>query len=190
MITGIQMFNNQRSIPIAIGINVQVKKNSLPLLLPTFQSKSSDHHPLPLAYCSPCLPAGSLPIAPCLLPPPSLKLQRASIAHCLLPIATLLLVASCSIQKQITRSAQKVINDSSLLNAHTGISIFEPSAGKYWFNFQGDKYFVPASNTKIPTCYAAMKYLGDRLVGLKVVETEHQLFINGSGDPSFLHPDF
>src|SRR5687768_13867319 len=86
---------------------------------------------------------------------------------CLLPIAYCLLMASCSIQKQISVSAQKVIKDSSLQAAHLGISIFEPAAGKYWYNYQGDKYFVPASNTKIPTCYAAMKYLGDSLVGLR-----------------------
>ena len=58
----------------------------------------------------------------------------------------------------------------SLQTAHVGISIYEPATNKYWYDYQGDKYFVPASNTKIPTCYAAMKYLGDSLVGLKYDE--------------------
>lgn len=107
-----------------------------------------------------------------------------------MPIAYFLLIASCSVQKQISRSAQKVIKDSSLQAAHVGISIFEPAAGKYWFNYQGDKYFVPASNTKIPTCYAAMKYLGDSLRSLDYLETDTVLFIRPAADPSFLHRDF
>lgn len=110
---------------------------------------------------------------------------------CLLPIACCLFLTSCSISKQIARSAQKVKTDSSLLAAHVGISIYEAASGKYWYNFQGDKYFVPASNTKIPTCYAAMKYLGDSLTGLNFRITENGLlYIRGSADPTFLHPDF
>lgn len=102
----------------------------------------------------------------------------------------LILLTSCSIQKQISYSAKKVINDSSLLAAHVGISIYEPASGKYWFNYQGDKYFVPASNTKIPTCYAAMKYLGQDLRGLDYLEMDTVLFIRSTADPSFLHRDF
>src|SRR5687767_7461668 len=84
-------------------------------------------------------------------------------------LASLLFILSaCSIGKQISKSAKtEVLNNNALLAAHVGISIFEPATNKYWFNYQGDKYFVPASNTKIPTCYAAMKYLGDSLVGLR-----------------------
>src|SRR5215217_6543442 len=75
---------------------------------------------------------------------------------------------SCTLSKQIERSARKtVLEDAALKTAHIGISIYEPTTGKYLYNYQGDKYFVPASNTKIPTCYAAMKYLGDSLVGLR-----------------------
>lgn len=74
--------------------------------------------------------------------------------------------------------------------AHLGISIFEPGVGKYWYNYQGDKYFVPASNTKIPTCYAAMKYLGDSLVGFRYMIHDSTIEILPAGDPSFLHPDF
>ncbi|MDB5205556.1 MAG: hypothetical protein JWR72_631, partial [Flavisolibacter sp.] len=63
-----------------------------------------------------------------------------------------------------------MLDDEALKTAHVGISIYEPATGKYLYNYQGDKYFVPASNIKIPTCYAAMKYLGDSLVGLRVAQ--------------------
>jgi len=107
------------------------------------------------------------------------------------------LISSCSVQKKITRSAQElVLKDSSLLKAHVGISIFEPATNKYWFNYQGDKYFVPASNTKLPTCYAAMKYLEDSLVGLKYGFANDKdtigsiLAFQPTGDPTFFHRDY
>ena len=73
---------------------------------------------------------------------------------------SLLILQACSVQKQIAKSAKADVLDTKALQAaHTGISIFDPAANKYLYNYQGDKYFVPASNTKLPTCYAAMKYL-------------------------------
>lgn len=109
---------------------------------------------------------------------------------------SLLIFTSCSIQKQISKSAQTILKEPALATAHVGISIYEPAANKYWYNYQGDHYFVPASNTKIPTCYAAMKYLGDSLVGLKYGIPEEKWFkenvvvIQPTGDPSFFHPDY
>jgi len=77
-----------------------------------------------------------------------------------------------------------------LKTAHIGISIYEPSKNKYWFNYQADHYFTPASNTKIPTCYAAMKYLGDSLEGVLKMENDSAILIFPTGDPTLLHPDF
>src|SRR5215212_6307699 len=83
-------------------------------------------------------------------------------------LAGVILLYSCNPLKQIDKSARKIVlDDPSLQAAHVGISIYEPATGKYLYNYQGDKYFVPASNTKLPTCYAAMKYLGDSLIGLR-----------------------
>ena len=98
---------------------------------------------------------------------------------------------SCSTSKKIGRMAKNdVLENEVFVSAHTGISIYEPATGKYWFNYQGNKYFVPASNTKLPTCYAAMKYLGDSLTGIKYIETNDSLIVIAAGDPTFLHPDF
>lgn len=103
----------------------------------------------------------------------------------------LICAASCSTQKQIARSAKTdVLENKALQAAHVGLSIFDPSTNTYLYNYQGDKYFVPASNTKIPTCYAAMKYLGDSLVAFKYAITAHTLNIWPNGDPTFQHPDF
>ena len=112
------------------------------------------------------------------------------------PRFTLLLISciylsSCSNLRHLSQSAKENVLDSKALKeAHVGISIYEPATNIYWYEFQGDKYFVPASNTKIPSCYAAMKWLGDSLAGLSVIEGQEYIWLSGSGDPSFLHPDF
>ncbi len=49
---------------------------------------------------------------------------------------------------------------------------FDASANKYLYNHNGQKYFVPASNTKLFSCYAALKYLGDSLPGLRYWEND------------------
>ena len=123
----------------------------------------------------------------------SSKLVRSTFTFCIL--YSTFYISSCSLEKQISRSARQVINDSSLTTAHVGISIYEPATGKRWYDRNGDKYFVPASNTKIPTCYAGMKYLGDSLIGLRygyaADDTAKKLIVfQPTGDPTFLHTDY
>ena len=106
--------------------------------------------------------------------------------------AFILLLSSCSVSKQISIQAKNdLLKESAIRSGHIGISIYEPATGKYWFNFDADKYFVPASNTKLFTLYAGMKYLGDSLVGLRYEKTNEDFTtIIGTGDPTFLHADF
>ena len=111
-----------------------------------------------------------------------------------LPIYYLLFIlSSCSVNKQITKQANKILlEDSAIRQGHIGISIFEPATGKYWYEHDAEKYFVPASNTKLFTLYAGMKYLGDSLIGLRYNSNpnDNSIIIQPTGDPSFLHSDF
>lgn len=75
-------------------------------------------------------------------------------------------------------------------NAHVGVVVYDAGSNKYLYDYQGDKYFVPASNTKIFSCYAGMKYLGDSLPGIRYVEMDTAIVIFPTGDPTFLHPDY
>ncbi len=102
------------------------------------------------------------------------------------------LIASCSIQKQIAKEAkQDILTNADFMPAHVGISIYDPSTQQYLYNYQADKFFVPASNTKLFSCYAAMKYLGDSLVALRYVDKgDGVVEVEANGDASFLHPDF
>lgn len=99
---------------------------------------------------------------------------------------------SCSMQKQIGKEAQQaILANTDFAPAHVGISLYDPATGQCLYNYQGDKSFVPASNMKLFTCYAAMKNLGDSLVGLRYVDKgDGVIEAQGSGDPCFLHPDF
>ncbi|MGF6845365.1 D-alanyl-D-alanine carboxypeptidase/D-alanyl-D-alanine-endopeptidase (penicillin-binding protein 4) [Chitinophaga sp. W3I9] len=74
--------------------------------------------------------------------------------------------------------------------AHVGICIYEPATGKYWYQYQDNKFFTPASNTKIFSLYAGLKLLGDSLPAARYYENDTALFVKGTGDPSFLHPDY
>jgi serine-type D-Ala-D-Ala carboxypeptidase/endopeptidase (penicillin-binding protein 4) len=106
-------------------------------------------------------------------------------------LSLLLFSSSCNVQKRIAKSAQKeVITTAALQTAHVGISLYDPATGKYLYNYQGDKYFVPASNTKIPTCYAAMKYLGDSSIAFRYRENDTAIYLYPAADPSLLHADF
>ncbi len=89
-------------------------------------------------------------------------------------------------QKQI----DAFLNDSAIKTGHVGISIYEPATNTYLYNYNAEKNFVPSSNVKLFTMYAAMKYLGDSLVGAKIAERNDTLFFQPTGDPTFLHKDF
>lgn len=102
------------------------------------------------------------------------------------------LFSSCSVSKQIGKQATVILlQDSTIGSGHTGISIYEPASNAYWYNYNDSKYFIPASNTKLFTLYAGMKYLGDSLVGLRYQYfNDTSINIFPTGDPTFLHPDF
>lgn len=103
----------------------------------------------------------------------------------------LLLVSSCSAPQKLAKQLQReLLNDSSLTNAHVGVAVYDAEGKKFLYQHNSNKYFVPASNTKLPTLYAGLKYLGDSLAGLQYKEQNDTLFLLPTGDPTLLHPDY
>jgi len=93
-------------------------------------------------------------------------------------------------QPGVRKSAQALLNDPVIKQAHIGICIYDPATEKYWYQYQADRYFTPASNTKIFTLFTGLQLLGDSLPAMRYLETDSVLYIKGTGDPSFQHPDF
>jgi serine-type D-Ala-D-Ala carboxypeptidase/endopeptidase (penicillin-binding protein 4) len=102
-----------------------------------------------------------------------------------------LFIAGCSPAHVAGQAVMRdLLQQPELRGAQVGISVYDPATARYLYNYQGDKYFVPASNTKLFTLYAGLKYLGDSLVGIRYLEADTAWFIEPAGDPTLLHPAF
>jgi len=115
-----------------------------------------------------------------------------SLLKCLL---LTLLLPSCAIFKsRVQQSAQKIKHEvahaPTFLKAFTGFTLLDPVTGKTLVDFNGARYFTPASNTKILTLATCLKVLGDSVPAMQVVETGDAIVFRGTGDPTFLHPKF
>ncbi len=103
----------------------------------------------------------------------------------------LLLLFSCSAsRKTVSDPVLKHLEDTVFRHAHTGFSLYDPEAKVFLINSQGDKYFIPASNTKIISCYAGMKYLGPDIRAMEWIDLDTAILLLPTGDPTFLHPDY
>ena len=84
-----------------------------------------------------------------------------------------------------------MIDTSQVFSANlTGFALYDPETNEMIHSQNGDRYFTPASNTKLFTFYTGLKLLPDSLKGLEYEVRGDSLIFWGTGDPSFLHPDF
>lgn len=98
------------------------------------------------------------------------------------------LLSSCS---PVSRSSltRKFNATEQKFKDHTGFVLYDPEKDKTIFDFNGARYFTPASNTKIFTFYSALKILGDSVPGIEYVQRNDSLIFWGTGDPSFLYQE-
>lgn len=72
----------------------------------------------------------------------------------------------------------------------TGFYLYDPITKEELYNYNGNKFFISASNTKIFTLYTAMKMLNDSIPAFKYQLINDELHVQGTGDPTFLHPKY
>lgn len=98
-------------------------------------------------------------------------------------------LSSCATFK--SRQLTNRIGNAEKLNDHfVGLVIFDPAANEYLYEREADKYFTPASNTKLFTFFAGLKLLGDSIDGLRYTIQGDSLIFAGTGDPTLLNPKF
>ncbi len=100
------------------------------------------------------------------------------------------LLSSCSASRGTKKTVDILFGDTLLRNAHVGIAVYDPEKRAYIYEYQSEKLFTPASNTKIISLYAGLKYLSDSLEGIRYIETADSVLVQPTGDPTLLHPDF
>lgn len=99
--------------------------------------------------------------------------------------------SSCSVSKQIKRQAAVyLLNDTLFKAAHVGIGIYDLFNQQYLYNVNSDHYFIPSSNVKLFTLFTGLKYLPDSVVAARVEVDNETAYLQATGDPTFLHPDF
>jgi D-alanyl-D-alanine carboxypeptidase/D-alanyl-D-alanine-endopeptidase (penicillin-binding protein 4) len=100
-------------------------------------------------------------------------------------IALCIILSGCKsayIKKTLTHSSDSLHN-------HSGFVLYDPVEKKNLISINGDKYFTPASNTKIFTLYAGLKILGDSVPALRWISRNDSLIFWGTGDPSPLYTE-
>lgn len=99
---------------------------------------------------------------------------------------------SCKTTKNFSKKnpLARLIDTSAVLkNSFTGFSLYDLEKNQTVFDRNAERYFIPASNTKIFTLYASLKTLGDSIPALRYKINGDSLFFWGTADPTFLHPD-
>ncbi len=86
---------------------------------------------------------------------------------------------------------RQLVDESSVFRKNfTGFALFDPIAMRMLYEKDADKYYTPASNTKILTLYTALHVLGDSLPALRYVIQGDSLIFWGTANPMMLHPAF
>ena len=103
-------------------------------------------------------------------------------------LITLLSIESLAAKNIPPRKILKMFRNSKVLKQQfTGFALYDLEKRKMLVELNSDKYFTPASNTKLFTFYAGLKLLKDSIAGLHYVERGDSLIFWGTADPSFLN---
>jgi len=75
-------------------------------------------------------------------------------------------------------------------NSLSGLCVYDVERGEYIVEYNSEKYFTPASNTKLFTFYSGLLNIGDKIPVLFYTEKEDSLIVWSSGAPTLLYSAF
>lgn len=105
-------------------------------------------------------------------------------------LASISLTNCKSYKKTISKSTDTIILSDFYKNQFVGLLVLDPETNDTLYSNKSKKYFTPASNTKIFTLFASLQLLPQQVPALKYAIKNNMVYIEGTGDPSFLHPYF
>ncbi|WP_239985846.1 MULTISPECIES: D-alanyl-D-alanine carboxypeptidase/D-alanyl-D-alanine-endopeptidase [Arenibacter] len=91
---------------------------------------------------------------------------------------------------KLSKEINKQLSSDATINYFQGVLVYDPVKNDTVYSLNSQKLFTPASNTKIITLYTSLKTLPDKIPALKYVVKNDTLYMEGTGDPSLLHPYF
>lgn len=103
----------------------------------------------------------------------------------------LFVLSSCSSSRKLTKELDSTfLNSEFLKNGYHGFIVYDPQEREVLYQHNAEKYFTPASNTKLFTFYTGIKLLEDSIPGIRYTVLGDTLFFGPTGDPSLLHEDY
>lgn len=104
-------------------------------------------------------------------------------------ISLLALNFSCK-STRITKTINTTLHAPFYNNQFTGLLVYNPKTNDTIYQHNANKYFTPASNTKIFTLYTGIQMLPNHIPAFKYSIKNDTLTLVGTGNPTFLHPFF
>lgn len=123
---------------------------------------------------------------------------RRALTACFLTVIFLVIGMSCKTPEPVTDEdpvyltpLDRFFNESDIFNqSMSGFALYDPLSDSLLHDHDSHRFYTPASNTKIFTLYAALQSLPDTLPSLRYHVRNDTLFFRGTGDPTFLNPNF
>ena len=109
---------------------------------------------------------------------------------CFFFITSLLISCGSARKSALKRKSRHTLKKDLFQNHFTGIMVLDPEQQDTLLAINHNKYFTPASNTKLFTLYSALQVLPERIPVARYQLQGDTLLIAGTGDPTQFHPHF